>query len=447
MATKKTNKPKVSDFTKQIATRMDVVSFARLLAQTLGNDRWFTDDVIKKTFKQSGAPANKLAKDTSKATKIPIIKSEDKVMSSLMAIHNLLKNSYEDKLKTLEKENQFKEEHDLEKKKQNDELLEAIEELKGMGNAPTATKLKDENNNPNLLGDMLGVLSDLKSVAGILFKVGRFFLFNPIGIALLGAVSLAALIKLGLDELNNKTPNMKALSPEEAANALKGSDRDIEKLGYTRKQLEDIVKNGKKNAQDILAMPEGPEKEKALLAMGGKSKVEAIAKDEKTYEIPPPAPTGQGMADKVTPKAEYVKNARKNKAAAAEYWDKNFGPYYNEDGTKKTATPASSGEPTAPAPTTTPASGGESTSPAPAPATPMAAPMSGGETSTGQKFNAVNSENLEMKLPQKPSDVGATINNMQKNMSEGASATIPLPGVRNAEPTFQRMILNSLRVV
>ena len=461
MATKKTTKPKASNLTQQVATRMDVASFARLLAQTLGNDRWFTDEVIEKTFKQSGAPGNKLGKDTSKATKIPIIKSEDRVMTSLMAIHNLLKNSYEDKLKSLEEHNQFKEEHDLEKKKQNDEFLEAIKGLNGAGagNAPTATKVKEENDNPSLLGDMLGVLSDLKSVAGILFKVGRFFMFNPVGIAILGAVSLAALIAFGLDALKNM-PNMKAVSPAEAANALTGSDYDIGKLGYTREQLEDIVKNGKTNAQAVLAMPEGPEKEKALLAMGGKSKVEAITKDEKVYEVPPPAPAGQGMADKITPKEVYAGkgSARKNKL---EYWDKNFGPYYNEDGTKKTVTPVPNASTTAPpapaapadagtppAPVSTGGSGGESSSPAPsAPAAPMAAPMSGGETSTSQKFNAVNSENLEMKLPQEPSQRGTTITNIQKNQQRGESSNLPIPGVRNNEPTFQRMISNSTRVV
>ena len=47
MATKKTTKPKASNLTQQVATRMDVASFARLLAQTLGNDRWFTDEVIE----------------------------------------------------------------------------------------------------------------------------------------------------------------------------------------------------------------------------------------------------------------------------------------------------------------------------------------------------------------------------------------------------------------
>jgi hypothetical protein len=366
-------------------------------------------------------------------------------MASLMAIHNLLKNSYEDKLNTIEKQNQFKEENDIEKKKQNDEFLKTIKGLGGVGRASTATRVKEENDNSGLLGDMLGVLSDLKSVAGILLTVGRFFMFNPVGIAILAATSLAALLKFGLDELAKNTPNMKALSPDEAQAMLQsGNDREIEAVGG-REKLEDIIKNGKINAQAVLAMPEGPEKEKALLAMGGKSKVEAIAKDEKVYEIPPQRPAGEGMADKVTPREVYAGkgSARKNKL---EFWDKNFGPYYNEDGTKKTITPVPNASTAAPPATTEPpASSGES--PSPAPSAPMAAPMSGGETSTGQKFNAVNSENLEMKLPQQPSDRGTTVTNIQKTQQRGGSSNLPIPGVRNDEPTFQRMILNSTRVV
>jgi hypothetical protein len=457
MATKKTNKPKASNLTQQVATRMDVASFARLLAQTLGNDRWFTDEVIEKTFKQSGAPGNKLGKDTSKATKIPLIKSEDRVMTSLMAIHNLLKNSYEDKLKSLEEHNQFKEEHDLEKKKQNDEFLEAIKGLKGTSNAPTATKVKEENDNPGLLGDMLGVLSDLKSVAGILFQVGRFFMFNPIGIALLGAVSLAAFLKLGLDELNKNTPDMKALSPDEAQAMLqKGSAQQIKDMGG-REKLEDIIKNGKTNAQAVLDMPETTEEEKeakkkAMLAMGGETKVKAIAADEKVYEVPAQRSDADlGIRETVPPKAEFVAGkpgtggAKLARGVRATAWDEKYGKDYNEDGTKKTVTPVSSGESAPPAPAAAPASSGESAPPAPA--APMAAPMSGGESSTSQKFNAVNSENLEMKLPQEPSQRGTTVTNIQKNQQRGESSSLPIPGVRNDEPTFQRMILNSTRVV
>jgi hypothetical protein len=70
----------------------------------------------------------------------------------------------------------------------------------------------------------------------------------------------------------------------------KGSANDINKSGG-REKLEDIIKNGKTNAQAVLDMPETTEEEKeakkkAMLAMGGETKVKAIAADEKVYEVP-----------------------------------------------------------------------------------------------------------------------------------------------------------------
>jgi hypothetical protein len=64
-----------------------------------------------------------------------------------------------------------------------------------------------------------------------------------------------------------------------------------------------------------------------------------------------------------------------------------------------------------------------------------------------QKLDVVNNENLEMKLPVTPSDKGMMITNNEKTQRQKGSSRVPLPSVRNAEETFQRMILNSTRVV
>jgi len=430
MATKKTNKPKVSDFTKQIATRMDVVSFARLLAQTLGNDRWFTDDVVKKTFKQSGAPANKLAKDTSKATKIPIIKSEDGVMTSLMAIHNLLKNSYEDKLKSVEKQNQFREENAIEKKKQNDEFLKTIKGLNGVGRAPTATKVKEENDNPGLLGDMLGVLSDLKSVAGILFKVGTFFLTSPIGIALLAGATLLSL--LALDK-----------NPEATTKGMLAAGD----VGEANKQMMDVVENtGGAEKRKLKILSERPSNKKSMLFWKdsdlGKKYLEEVGFDEKT---------GLTTAEK-----ELGYRGVDNDGNLITTPPKSEGTPAPADSTTNTPTvPPAASESTSGTPTVPPAaseSASSTTTNNTETSTTISPTMSttissAGDNSLTQKFNNVNSENLEMKLPQQPSDRGTTVTNIQKNQQRGESSSLPIPGVRNDEPTFQRMILNSTRVV
>ena len=421
MATKKTTKPKASNLTQQVATRMDVASFARLLAQTLGNDRWFTDDVINKTFKESGPSGNKLAKDTSKTTKIPLIKSEDKVMSSLMAIHNLLKNSYEEKLKTVEKQNQFKEEHDLEKKKQNQEFLKAIKDLKGTKEAvPTATKEKQKEEESD---DLLGVLKDLKDLASILFKVGTFFL-TPWGAFILASTSLITLLA------GDKNPEATTKGMLAAGD-----------VGEANKQMMEVVENtngAERRKQNLLA--DRPSEFKASFLKPWQDKE---YQDKYLAKIGFDSKTGLTEAEKnegftgVTDEGVPYKKPKGSPAAA---------PTTTE--TPSTTTPAPATPPAVPPSTE---SGTTSATEAPtAPATvpttaAMAEPMS--SSAVSQKFNNVNSENLEMKLPQQPSERGSTITNNQINKQQGPTTRQQLPGVRNDEPTFQRMILNSTRVV
>lgn len=174
-------------------------------------------------------------------------------------------------------------------------------------------------------------------------------------IALLSAIGISAYL---LQKLADKTPNMKALSPEEAHNVLKNatSERDIESQGG-RAKLEDTIKNGRKNAQAILDMPMGEEKDKAIINAGGLDKVKKIAEDTKEYSVPEKTELGP---EKVKSKDEWVKNSRKTKVAAAEQWDKLWGKNYNEDGTKKVPAKESENPAIAPikssSPTTEPAS-------------------------------------------------------------------------------------------
>jgi hypothetical protein len=130
MATKKTTKPKASNYTKQIATRMDVVSFAKLLASSLGNDRWLTTDTIKNTLNRVVHQAILYKKTHQKQLKFTNLESDGKVMDSLMSIHDLLKRNYMEKLKSDEKKNQFRVEQSVERKKQNEDFIKA---LQGMG--------------------------------------------------------------------------------------------------------------------------------------------------------------------------------------------------------------------------------------------------------------------------------------------------------------------------
>jgi hypothetical protein len=409
MATKKTTKPRASNLTKQIATRMDVVSFARLLAQTLGNDRWFTEEVISNTFKQSGPSAGTVKKESAKATKIPLIKSEDDVLKSLTNIHDLLKNSYEDRLKSSEKQNQFKEEQDLEKKKQNEELLKAIKDLKSgkekkEEQKPTAQK---EESDTNILGDLLDILTDMKDLFKAMKAAGPWLTTVLTGpTALAGAISALILTPFALSSIEkaeiDKDPynkkyddNAYALSvrsKKEGGNTTEGqaaaqlAQKSLKQI--PRNQVEDFVKSDLTDAE--------LQKELGNNREGLKNWLSQNPKKGAMYQVP--------MAGLQT--------------AAS------------------TSVPA----PAAAAPTT-------DTQSSPAPVPPMASPAPSSASSVSQKFNAINSENLDMKLPQEPSQKGTTVTNIQRNQQRGESSSLALPAVRNSEPTFQRMILDSTRVV
>ena len=64
-----------------------------------------------------------------------------------------------------------------------------------------------------------------------------------------------------------------------------------------------------------------------------------------------------------------------------------------------------------------------------------------------QVFNTVQKENLDANIPESKEDPTSIINNNSvKSYAEG-KGKIPMPSVRNQEPTFQSMILFSTRVV
>jgi hypothetical protein len=253
--------------------------------------------------------------------------------------------------------------------------------------------------------------------------------------------ALFGVLYVGLKLLNENTPNMKALSPDEAQAILQnGSDGDIQAAGG-REFLEDIVVNGKERAKNVLAMPEDtPEekatKKKAMLDMGGESKVKAIAEDVKTYDVPEPKPVGEGKADRLPfTKEEFVGKGSARKVKE-DKWNKNYAPYYNDDGTKKTATPQ---------PTTS-----TSQEESPQSALPKAdSPIPPQEnTPSTAKVNEVIRENVDLNLPTAVSSVNETINNTTVNTESQVSRPVTdIPSVRNMEETFQRMILYSTRVV
>lgn len=297
------------------------------------------------------------------------MKKGDSAADVLAKLYNLFKKSYENEEKRKEIDINFKYKEEKKKQERHEELLAAIARITGNAITSKAKKVKEPEKKEKGLfegfGDLLkniqkmittaidGLkvilqpLLDFAEIVGknLLSTLGRF-LVNPYVLAFLGvaaagtlAVYLAGLMSDALTKLVKETvPNMAAISPEEAANILKsGSPRDIEALGGKEK-LEDIVKNGKARAQELLKDPE--KNKQAIIDAGGMDKLKKIAEGP-DIEAPtrtdtqlPPAPprprAGVGVYKNVN-----ENNPTPKLKLDQEKWDKNYAKDYNEDGSPK----------------------------------------------------------------------------------------------------------------
>jgi hypothetical protein len=421
MATKKTTKPKASAYTKQLATRMDVVAFARLLASSLGNDRWFTEDVIKSTFNQSG-PAGTVKKDSPKATKIPNLESDSKVMDSLLSIHDLLKKNYQDRLKSDEKKNQFRVEQSVERKKQSDDFIKALQGAGGIStvvNNTTATKVKDDNDG--------GLLGELLESGKMLIDIAKFFLATPLGLGLLLGLSTMYMLFKDKDPEATTKGILNAGQTDGGIGAAIQEVRSDEVASRKAVVLREAHKKGIIKASWYEFDKQGKEEKEYLKSIGFDDKTGLTQKDRDNGFN---AVDEDGNPYRSETRAKEMAKAASTDVAATPTSEPAASSPASSSGSPATSAPAAS------------LSAGESVVSAPA-----AMPAQISSPNVTQKLDVVNNENLEMKLPQAPSDKGMMITNNEKTQSKKGSTKVALPSVRNAEETFQRMILNSTRVV
>jgi hypothetical protein len=356
------------------------------------------------------------------ASKIKPTVQDEGVLDLLNEIYLLLEDSRKSNLKEFSTEEEIFEREKRAKDRHND-LLKALNYKPTK--EQTATKEKQEG----------GLLNNILSW----FK-------TPLGAFLLGLTGTALFfmaIKYGLEQLLDITPNFGALSPEQAQNILKsGTAAQIAAAGG-REYLEDVIKNQRQRALDAVSMPETTEEEKeqkrkAILALGGQSKVDKIIKDEKVYEVPADRGPAAGMADKLPfTKEQFIKMSGPRREALQEAeWGRKYAPYYNDDGTKKTATP----QPIAPV--------SEEKTSENIPGKPEASIPPQENTPSTAKINDVIRENAELNLPTAVTASNEIINNTNINTeSQVPRPVTDIPSVRNTEETFRRMILYSTRVV
>jgi hypothetical protein len=459
----------------------------------------------------------------------------------------------EDKL-TREQQNNFSEEHNLEKERRDKELLEALKGISG----PTAEKIVEDDDKSGffekILAAMASILGPLKAfmkVLGTLFSTlsklitsfakfitsaGKILLsasrllFTPLGLGLIAFAALGYTIYKLVDYVSKNTPNYAALGPSEAAVALR-EEKELklqsarlhkttvdklttEQIQETKKQLEDTVINGRKKALDIDKMSPGDEKDLAIRAIGGVDKLKAIIADEKVYTIPTDLEVDTGP-DKLGARPEAGKgayiNVKPDKPTSAllraqEGWDIRHGADYNPDGTKKKPPDRKMQEalslgpdskiadrmdaeananrtgvdvkPVVPAGPTTktnltaneaqaaldsnnerdiaalggrerlqqlanPPSTSRGVSTAPSAAPVMNTPNSGTNMASMSNDNALAKAVMEINVTPNNS-----VNNVvAKNKSNVPQTGNKIPSVRNQEETYQRMILDSTRMV
>ena len=302
------------------------------------------------------------------------MKKGEGVANVLGKLYNLMKSNYDQEEKRRELDINFKYQQEKQKETWHKELLESITGIKGTGSATKVTKPKDKGMFGGI-GDMIeAALDGLKNLLkplltfmetvgkDILFKFGRL-LMNPLlleffaGIAITGAaVYLAALLSDALTKLvKENIPNMKAMTPQEAAAVLEnGSANDI--AAYDQKDkdgkvtqsgkdyLTDIIKNSKARAQELLKDPEA--NKQAIIDMGGLKMVKQIAEGPDVavpvvsdIQLPPAPPrpeVGDATHKNVTQKdIEAGSPAGKKLQLEQENWDKRYAEKYNVNGTPK----------------------------------------------------------------------------------------------------------------
>ena len=309
------------------------------------------------------------------------MKKGEGVASVLGKLYNLMKLNYTEEEKRRELDINFKYKQEQQKEKWHKELLEAITGIKGTGSATKVTKPKSGGLFGGL-GDMFKkieemiekAITDLKTLLEPLLDfaktigknlLGRLgsLLMNPYVLAFLGvaaaaglAVYLAALMSDELTKLiKQNVPNMKAMTPQEAAAVLEnGSANDI--AAYDQKDkdgkvtqsgkdyLTDIIKNSKARAQELLKDPEA--NKQAIIDMGGLKMVKQIAEgpdvavpkvtDTQLPTQPPRPKAGDPKHKNVTQKDIDAGSPAGNKLKLEqEGWDKKYGEKYNTDGTPK----------------------------------------------------------------------------------------------------------------
>jgi len=332
------------------------------------------------------------------ASKIKPVEEGDGLNDILSKMLGFMQNISEAEKTRRNEAKQFAEENALEKARRHKELIEAITGKPFTGNEKTVTATKvPEGPQRSFLDDILdafGLGRDALSILKTVGKVGLFFT-GPVGLAILGATSI-----IGFGILLRKA--LQAEPSYEDEQAAKGLDQ----------------------AKSVGGLAGVSDERAARQKMPEYDRTMAELKDFETYQNEGEKLTNkqlEGFGKRGPGALEAVEDYK----VARDKYKKIVGEPV------ETATPAAAPIET---PSATPTSSPASEVPTEAPA-------------ASAKLSQVQNENLNLNIPESKEDPSSVINNNSvKSYAEGGGK-IPMPPVRNLEPTFQNMILYSTRVV
>lgn len=209
---------------------------------------------------------------------------ETKAVGAVNRIYNLLKNANDKKILSNEISHNFDKENKTEDERRHKEFLNALKSmgLSGAKESPTAESGDKENSMTSSLLDFVGSLGGASAAKTILRSLAGF-LTSPLGIALMGITTFAALaIMLSgylTDLVKQKMPDLSMPTADEASAVLKNGSR-----GDIMDKAEKITKTKPNSFEEAVStlenyIKESPEKAGPLLDEYAKA-----AKDVKDLE-------------------------------------------------------------------------------------------------------------------------------------------------------------------
>jgi hypothetical protein len=331
------------------------------------------------------------------ASKIKPVEEGDGLNDILGKMLNFMQSINASEKARRDKANQFAEENASEKERRHKELIEAITGKPYTGKTAAKIQNSESPGGGGIVDDVLsslGLAKTAKSALGGLGKLAKFAV-GPIGLPLLAAAAIG-----GFGYFIYKA--LKEEPSYEAEQEAKGI-RQAESVGGLA---------GVKDEEDRIKKL--PEYERTMAELINYEK--NYNEGEKLGEM-----QLAGFAKRGSESARAVEDYK----VARDKYKKIVGEPI--ESAPPAAAPMESSAPSAPT-----SSANEA---------PAAAPAS------GAKLNQVQSENLNLNIPESKEDPTSIINNNSvKSYAEGGGK-IPMPTVRNMEETFQRMILYSTKVV